>query len=141
MNIFRKFDSLIERFKKFSPLVVRIGLSLVFLWFGSQQLLHTEAWTGLIPKSILSISGMSALSFVYFNGIFEIVFSILLILGLFTRLAALLLALHLLNIIFVVGYSDIAVRDFGLAMAGISIFLSGADAWCLDKIFIRREGK
>ncbi len=128
-----------DKMRLAAPVVIRIGLSLVFLWFGSQQLLDAPAWSGLIPQSLVEISEISATTFVYLNGIFEIVTSLLLLIGLFTRISALLLVLHLFNIIFIVGYNDIGVRDFGLAMAGLSIFLYGADTWCLDKIFLKTQ--
>lgn len=129
----------IERAKLFAPVVVRMGLSLVFIWFGLQQLTNAEIWTGLIPQSIINISGLSAITFVYLNGIFEVIVSLCLLIGFFTRTSALLLTLHLFNIILIVGYNDVGVRDFGLAMAGISIFLNGADIWCADKFFIKNK--
>jgi uncharacterized membrane protein YphA (DoxX/SURF4 family) len=68
-----------EKMKHFAPIVLRIGLSLVFLWFGTQQLLNTGMWTGLIPDWITSASGFEAATFVYFNGAFEIIFGICLL--------------------------------------------------------------
>ena len=123
----------------YAPVVLRVGLSLVFLWFGSQQLLHTGAWTGLIPEWTLSLSGLNATTLVHFNGAFEIVFGICLLAGYFTRMSALLLALHLLGIIANVGYTPIGVRDFGLLMATIAVFLYGIDSWCFDKFLVKRE--
>jgi uncharacterized membrane protein YphA (DoxX/SURF4 family) len=119
--------------ERYAPFVLRLGLSLVFLWFGSQQLLDGENWVGLVPESIASISGISALTLVYINGIFEIVFGIALLLGIFTRWVALLLALHVFHIVSIVGYNDVGVRDFGLAMALLSIFMRGHDFLCLMK--------
>lgn len=125
--------------KNFAPIILRIGLSLVFLWFGLQQFLHTSMWTGLVPNWIVSTSGFSAATLVHFNGAFEIVFGLCLFFGFFTQVTAFLLALHLLDIMFTVGYNDIGVRDFGLAMATIAIFLYGADAWCLDNFFAKND--
>ena len=67
------------------------------------------------------------------NGIFEIVFGILLIAGLFTRLVSLFLGLHLIGIMLGLGYNDIAVRDFGLALATLSLVFSSAGELSLDK--------
>lgn len=130
----QKLNELVERNKKFAPIIVRIGLSLVFLWFGAQQMMEPNAWTGLIPNWITSVFGISALAFIYFNALFEIIFGLCLLVGFFTRIVALLLALHLLSIMFTVGYNDVGVRDFGLAMATLSIFLFGADDWSFDKV-------
>jgi len=135
---FLKIDDLVsEKMKTYAPIIVRIAIS--FLWFGKEQLMNAEAWTGLIPESVISISGMSALSFVYSNAISEIIFGILLLVGFFTRLSAIFLALKLFGIMFIIGYNDVGVRDFGLAMATLSIFLYGADAWCLDKFLEKKN--
>lgn len=128
-----------ERMKSAAPVILRIGLALVFLWFGSQQLLHTAMWLGLIPKSLIAMTGFSAATFVHFNGAFEIVFGLCLFFGFFTRTVALLLALHMLDITFVVGYGATGTRDFGLSIAAISIFLYGVtsvslDAWICKKM-------
>lgn len=121
-----------DKMSLWALLVVRVGLSAVFLWFGIYQIMDPAPWGVLIPQAIISLSGLSATTLVLFNGWFEVVFGICLLLGFFTRLTALLLALHLFNITFVVGYNDVGVRDFGLAMATLSIFLRGSDALSLD---------
>lgn len=123
-----KYDNM----RSLSPIILRIGIALVFLWFGTQQLTNAAAWTRLIPEFIISMSGLSATTLVHFNGAFEIVFGIALLIGFFTRITSFLLALHLLSITFTVGYGPIGVRDFGLSMATIAIFLYGVDSLCLD---------
>ena len=65
-----------DKMKLLAPTVLRIGIALVFLWFGFQQILHTGAWVSMIPKSIIDISGLSATTLVHLNGAFEIVFGI-----------------------------------------------------------------
>jgi uncharacterized membrane protein YphA (DoxX/SURF4 family) len=132
-------ESLSKKMTIIAPATVRIGLSLVFLWFGSQQILDANVWTGLIPTQVTQLSGISALSFVYMNGAFEIIFGLCLLVGFFTRLSALLLAIHLLGITVTIGYNDVGVRDFGLTMASLSVFLYGADAWSLDRHLEKRR--
>jgi uncharacterized membrane protein YphA (DoxX/SURF4 family) len=75
---------------------------------------------------------ISETTFVYLNGWFELVFGTLLIIGFHTRIVAFLLSVHLLGIVFTVGYNEIGVRDFGLTVALISIFLHGPSDWSLD---------
>jgi len=127
------------RMKKFAPVVLRIGISLVFLWFGSQQLLHTAQWTALIPQSVMDMSHLTAVTLVHINGAFEIVFALALIIGFHIRITALLLALHILDIIYVVGYGQTGVRDFGIAIGTIAVFLYGMDGWSLDRYLSNRE--
>ncbi len=137
----------IDKYKRYAPLVLRLGLSLVFLWFGLSQLINPESFLGYVPQWLYShapemihehpLQLMHNLQLtphiiIMGNGIFETVFGILLLLGLFTRISSLLLGLHLMGIMFGLGYNDIAVRDFGLMLATFSIFLQGPDEWCLD---------
>ena len=122
-----------ENLKKYAPVIVRIGISLVFLWFGANQLLYPANWIGWVPTFVSAI--VSAGKVVFLNGIFEVIFGLLLLFGIYTRLVSLLLALHLLSIALPVGINEIGVRDFGLFMATLSIFFNGADFLCLDKKF------
>ena len=117
---------------RYAPSLVRMGLSIVFLWFGLHQLFVPDAFVGWLPPFLLSLP-IPPSTFLALNGSFETLFGIFLLLGLFTRLTALLLTFHLIGIlIFSVGYNEIGVRDFGLMMATLSVFLSGPDLLCLD---------
>ncbi len=122
--------------KNFSSIILRVGLGLVIIWFGWQQASNPSAWIAYLPTFIknFSISSTSLIYpytkdlsvWVYLNGWFELVFGALLIIGFYTRIVAFILALHLFNIIFAVGYNEIGVRDFGLFIALLSIFLHEA---------------
>ena len=131
-------ESLSDKMKRFAPVVLRIGISFVFLWFASQQILNANMWTSFIPDWITSMTGLNAVTLVHFNGAFEIVFGLCLLGGYFTRISAFLLALHMLDITFTVGYTSVGVRDFGLSIAAISIFLYGIDCWCFDKFLLKK---
>ena len=116
---------------KYAPVVVRLGLSLVLLWFGINQILYPLNWFGWVPPSVSAF--MDVHMVVLINGIFEVVFGLLLLVGIFTRFASFLLALHLLGITLSIGLNEIGVRDFGLTLAMISVFLHGPDFWCFDR--------
>ena len=121
-----------EKMQKAAPVVLRIGLALVFLWFGFAQLLHTSMWLGLIPKWVTGMSGLQAVTLVHFNGAFEIVFGICLLFGFFTRVVTLLFALHMIHIALTLvaasGLTAISVRDLGLSFAAVTLFLLGPGA-------------
>lgn len=111
--------------------MLRIGIALIILWFASQQLLHPDKWIGFLPDFVKSFS-LAPITFIYLNGWFELVAGLLLIFGLFTRVASFLLALHLLGIVFSLGYGATAMRDLGLVFALVSIFINGKDTWAFD---------
>jgi len=121
----------LKKYRHYAPVLLRVGIAIVFLWFGFNEVLNPDAWTAFAPDFLTQFA--SAKTFVLISGTFEIVFGGLLLIGLFTRLASILLAIHLVTIIMSLGYNDIAVRDFGLLIATLSIILNGPDIWCLDK--------
>ena len=116
---------------QYAPIVLRYGLAIVFFWFGFSQLLNPSNFIGYLPQFLFDSSFAEQL--VIANGIFEIIFAIALCVGIYTRIVAGLLALHLLLITFEVGLlSETGIRDFGLTIAVIAITLNGPDKWCLD---------
>jgi len=125
----QKFISFIELY---SPSVLRYGMAAVILWFSLQQFINASAWTAFVPDSVVSLSHMNATTLVYFNALFELVFGVMFLFGWQTRLAALLLSLHLFDIMWAVGYSEIGVRDLGLAVATFVVFMNGPDTLCIQ---------
>lgn len=120
-----------QKWKQYAPSIIRIGISIVFLWFGLNQIFNGDDFLGYLPTFVNSLP-LQPLTFILLNGIFEVVFGLLLIVGLLTRISALLLGLHLIGIIISLGYNEIAVRDFGLMIATLSVFIHGNDQWCLS---------
>ncbi len=112
--------------------LVRIGFSLVYIWFGSDQLLHPAKWLSFLPSYATKIIPVSTHALVLGNGVFEIIFGLSLLVGLYIRFVSAILALHTLHIVSIVGYNPIGVRDFGIAMSMIGVFLNGPDLWTLD---------
>lgn len=119
-----------ERLRMVAPVMVRVAVSLVFLWFGTNQLINPYNFVGYLPGAL--ILNPHAASFVLANGVFEIIAGLLLIIGVWTRWAALLLSVHLLGIALSVGYGETMIRDLGLALATGSVFFRGDDTWCLQ---------
>ncbi len=132
----------------YAPPFLRIGLALVFLWFGISQLVNPVSFMGYVPQFLYphqagmmhehplqmmhDIPHPTLHALIMGNGLLETVLGLLLLTGLFTRVSALILSLHLFGIMLGLGYNDLAVRDFGLALATLSVFLHGPDAWTLD---------
>ncbi|OGG59829.1 hypothetical protein A2765_04550 [Candidatus Kaiserbacteria bacterium RIFCSPHIGHO2_01_FULL_56_24] len=112
--------------------VLRIGLAMLFLWFGFSQFLDPSMWTSLVPQWASSLTGLEPSMIVLLNGGFEIAAGSLLALGLYMRVAACLLAIHLAVIIFDLGFTAVAVRDFAIMMSTFALALLGPDEYSLD---------
>ncbi len=125
----QKFTSFLE---SIAPIVLRYAMSIVILWFSVQQFMHAGLWTVYVPDSAVVFAHVSAVTLVYMNAILELVLGLALVFGWQTRIVALLLALHLLDIMYVVGYGEIAVRDFGLAIATLVVSMNGSDPLCIQ---------
>jgi len=123
---------LLKRGKEYAPTIARYGVGIVFFLFGIDQLIRPETWITWIPQYALNL-GVSAKTLIYFNGIFDLIIGLSLLSGFLVRFASFLGILHLGGIILSLGYNDVAIRDLGLLLVLISIFLHGPDRWCLQK--------
>lgn len=117
--------------------VLRGGLALLFLWFGLSQVTAPNDWVAWVPEWASAI--MSAQTIVLLNGIFETILGLLIAAGFYTRVAAALLSLHLFLIAYEIGYNDIGVRDFALAVATLALALWGDDRFSITNFFKKRE--
>jgi uncharacterized membrane protein YphA (DoxX/SURF4 family) len=102
----------------------------LFLWFGYQQLAHPEMWVSYLPEwtGYFPIPGEML---VRLNGWFEVISAVFLLLGIYTRVIATILAAHLMFLAIEIG-GAVGMRDGVLAMIGFAIALSPADEWTID---------
>lgn len=108
--------------QQWGVLILRIGLAAVFLWFGFSQILDGLNWVSWVPEWAVNLLHIPPAMIVLMNGAFEVVAGGMLALNLFTRWAALALALHLVVLVFDIGLNAIGVRDFGIMMATFALF-------------------
>lgn len=125
-----------EKNLDYGKALLRIALSIVFLYFGFKQIMSPLDWVGFVPEFATFL--LSAKTIVIFNAILELCLGIFMILGLYTRFAALILSLHLLGIALSMINSPIGIRDLGLALATFSVFIFGPDKYCLDNKFKKK---
>jgi len=123
--------------KELAPIILRVSLSLVFLYFSISQLSDPGSWSGFVPNAFV-VSGISANNLVIANGFMELVLGLFLLTGLYVRFSSLILAIHLFGIAFSIGFSPLGVRDFGLAFATLALFFWGADKYTLDYKFSKK---
>src|SRR3989338_6025712 len=99
---------------KYSYLALRIGLAIVFFWFGGDKFFHPDYWLqAWVPSwavGFASYVGVSGTQFVYINGIFEVLIGVSLISGVFMRFFSLLGAIFLICIAAVSGVTEIIIR-------------------------------
>lgn len=112
---------------KYSQLVLRIGLAVVFFWFGGDKFFHPDYWlSAWIPSWTLALAaklGIGANQFVYLNGVFEVLIGLSLLSGVFMRFFAALGMAFLIGIFIFIGVSEITVRDAGLLGGLLALFL------------------
>lgn len=121
-----------ERYKDYAPALVRIGVGIVFFLFGISQITRPQTWLAWLPNFVGNLP-FTQITFLILTGIFNLIVGVLLIIGIFTKIAALLSSLHLIGVIISLGYNDISIRDFGLLLAALSIFFNGPDKFCIQK--------
>lgn len=119
---------------KYAPVVLRLGIGMVFIWFGMNQIFDQSMWVSYIPTFITQITGLSATTVVLFNGIFEVCMAVLLCFGFRIRIIATLLFLHMIMIVGEIGLNPVGVRDIGIMFALLSIALQGADQYSVDHL-------
>jgi len=121
-----------SKISQYAPVVLRLALAAVYVWFGVSQIINSNAWTALVPSWATGLSGMSALTVVHVNGWFELVAATLLAMGISVRIIAGVLFVHLLIITTHLGATAIGVRDFGLSFASLAVSLFGEDFLCFS---------
>jgi len=128
-----------EKASNWAIVVLRLSLAGVFLYFGFRQLSNPTGFIGYLPSEI-SLLPLAPKTFVVLNGAFEVFAGTLLLIGMYTRIAALLLGLHLMGIAWTIGYSDTGIRDFGLALAAVALAMFNTHRFSLDEYLDKRSG-
>ena len=111
--------------EKIGLLILRFGLSGVYLFFGFSQLFNGIDWVGIVPQWAVNLLHLPPAMIILGNGLFEVVLATLLIIGLWTRPIAVLLAVHLFVIASGFGFTPTGVRDLGLTLATLSLAFLG----------------
>lgn len=102
--------------------ILRIGLGITFVWVGVLILLEPTVWAGFLQPWAAELLPFPVIPMMIGTGILDIVIGVLLVLNLFTWLAALVGGLHLLVVLVTTGISNITVRDIGLLAAAFALF-------------------
>ena len=123
----------LENKKDLVPFLLRIGLGIIFFWFGITKFTNVQDWLRYIPPWLQSLIPISMNLFLYIQGAIETLIGLFLILGIFVKKSAFLAALILIVIIITVGFNDVSLRDFGLLMIAISLMILGKGKYSISK--------
>ena len=104
-------------------LILRFGVAIVFLWFGFSQLFNSLNWVAIVPEWAVNLLHLPPALIVLGNGLFEVILGSLLAMGIFVRVVAFVLALHLIPIAIDFGFVATGIRDFGLIVASFALAL------------------
>jgi uncharacterized membrane protein YphA (DoxX/SURF4 family) len=110
-----------------SQLALRIGLAIVFLWFGIDKFIQPQYWLDAwVPSFVqnfasgIHIGGRDLINLI---GIFEVIVALSLLTGFFMRYFAVAAAVFLVSIIAIHGFNEVIIRDIGLVGALIAIII------------------
>lgn len=110
---------------KYSNLILRISLAVVFFWFGIDKFFHPDYWVNAwVPQSIASFAAnfkIRPIDIIYISGVFEVLVGISLATNIFIVCFSSLAVLFMANIMLFNGFSEILVRDIGLIGAFLSL--------------------
>jgi len=114
--------------------ILRVGLAITFLWVGVLILKNPEAWGGYLQPWANELLLVPIEQAMIGAAILDIVIGVFLLADIFTWLAALVGAVHLIIVLAVSGISDITVRDIGLLAAALAIFVDSLPQAIINRI-------
>ena len=118
----------------------RVGLSLVFIFFGISQLADPEMFLGYWPPWIPITDDAVLVLLTRLHGASEVLFGVLLGVGFFTRISAAFLGLQMVPILISSWHEPMTLaRDFGIMVATLSIALSHEDSISVDHLRASRR--
>ena len=99
---------------KYSYIALRIGIAIVFFWFGADKFIHPAHWME---------QWITSNQLAYLKGIFEVLIGLSLITGVFTKVFSFLGILFLLSIFFFLGINNATVLYMGLIGGLLAVVL------------------
>lgn len=113
--------------------ILRVGLAITFLWIGILIFRDPLSWGSLLNPWVLNWLPMSTQQVMIETAIFDITIGFLLLIDVWTWLAALLATLHLMLVLTVVGINEITVRDLGLMAGSLAILFDSVPVSLINR--------
>lgn len=118
---------MLAKFAKNYPLVMRLSLAIVFVYFGISEILNPAYFSGYIPPFIASLTFFNSNLLIQTHGIALTLLSFSLLSRFHLRFIGILIMLMLIQIIagllLTSGFNEIVIRDIGLLGLALSIWL------------------
>lgn len=117
---FVRLDSFLNKGSRFAPLLIRIGLGVVFVYAAVSSTLSPNEWIGYLPPVLTALFPAEILLKVF--SVYELILAAWLLSGVYVRYAGLLVALTLAGIV-ASNFSLFAIsfRDIGLIFAALAL--------------------
>ncbi len=110
---------------KYSNLVLRVSLAIVFFWFGIDKFFHPDYWVNAwVPQSVslfMTNFKIRPIDVIYLSGVFEVLVGTSLVTNIFIVLFSSLAVLFMGSVMIFNGFSEVLVRDVGLIGAFLSL--------------------
>ena len=116
-----------EKLVPYVPLILRVGLALVFVFFGADKLMNVDL--NISTFQLLPVPHMLPVATeVFLSAILELLVALLLLIGLWTRWVSFFAAVYIGLIVMLVGLSNVS-RDVGLIAAALALGILGDGKW------------
>ena len=110
---------------KYSNLVLRLSLAIVFFWFGLDKFFHPDYWVNAwVPQSVVLFAAnfkVQPTDIIYISGVFEVLVATSLITNIFVAPFSSLAVLFLVSVVSFHGFNEVLVRDIGLIGGFLSL--------------------
>ncbi len=110
---------------KYSNLILRLSLAIVFFWFGIDKFFHPDYWVNAwVPQSVSLFAAnfkIRPTDIIYMSGVLEVLVGTSLVTNIFVVFFSSYALLFLGGVMFFNGFSEIIVRDVGLMGALLSL--------------------
>ena len=110
---------------RYSNLVIRLSLAIVFFWFGIDKFFHPDYWVNAwVPQSVSLFAAnfkIRPTDIIYMSGVFEVLVATSLVTNIFIVFFSSLAVLFLASVTAFSGFSEVLVRDIGLMGAFLSL--------------------
>src|SRR3990167_9720861 len=110
---------------KYSNLILRLSLAVVFFWLGIDKFFHPDFWVNAwVPQAVflfIANFNIRPIDLIYISGVFEVLVGTSLVANIFIAPFSMLAILFMVSIMIFNGFSEVLVRDIGLMGAFLSL--------------------